>query len=176
MDTQEYLMGTGLKEQELGAETADELRQQMALTRTALSDKLFQFEDEIEQSVRSTVREVRGQIIGTVDEISGRVKNSVQSIQNTFDLRLQMQESPYRNLALALGAGYVIGSWLLGPRRSRAPVDVRGRLQTMGKGLWPLAKGVAQNVALVSAERLLQERVDAYLHGKQRKKRDHIFT
>ena len=153
----------------------EEIEHEIEKTREALTVKLSRLEEEVEDKVRNTVDQVSGQIMDTVDHFTGKVKDGVERVQNQFDLRLRMQREPIRTMAIALGAGFAFGAWLA-MRRRPTPLALaagptmphnNGHQAIARAGIVPILKGIASTVAVTAAQRMIQSKVDNYLHSLQ---------
>jgi ElaB/YqjD/DUF883 family membrane-anchored ribosome-binding protein len=107
------------------------IREQMAETRTALTDKLETLEQQVmdtvtetTSAVTDTVESVKEAVADTVTAVKDTVQDSVQAVKNTFDLPRQMNRHPWLFLGASVAVGY-LGGRLLG--RATAHNDSRQR-------------------------------------------------
>jgi ElaB/YqjD/DUF883 family membrane-anchored ribosome-binding protein len=96
------------------------IREQMAETRTALTDKLETLEQQVmdtvtetTSAVTDTVESVKEAVEETVTAVKDTVQDSVQAVKNTFDLPRQMNRHPWLFLGASVAVGY-LGGRLLG--------------------------------------------------------------
>jgi ElaB/YqjD/DUF883 family membrane-anchored ribosome-binding protein len=95
------------------------IRQQMAETRTALTDKLESLEQQVvdtvtetTSAVTDTVESVKEAVADTVTAVKDTVQDSVQAVKNTFDLPRQMNRHPWLVLGASVAVGYLGGRLL----------------------------------------------------------------
>jgi ElaB/YqjD/DUF883 family membrane-anchored ribosome-binding protein len=103
-----------------------EIRQQIALTRASLTQKLESLE-----------RQVKVTIDTSAESFKEKVDQVAQSIKQTFDLRQQLEQHPWLTVGGSFVVGYLAGSLLLRERGARlipgrsAKADVPGALNMM---------------------------------------------
>jgi len=118
---------------------ADVIRDEMAETRTALSDKLERLQDHVVGTVEDTTRTVTetvsavqeavegtvGAVKETVQDTVGAVKETVQdtveTVKSTFDLSEQTQKHPWLMVGGAVAVGYIGGRLLMGHDSTALP-------------------------------------------------------
>jgi ElaB/YqjD/DUF883 family membrane-anchored ribosome-binding protein len=95
------------------------IRQQMADTRTALTDKLETLEQQVvdtvseaTSAVTDTVESVKEAVSDTVTAVKDTVQDSVQAVKNTFDFPRQMSRHPWLFLGASVAVGYIGGRLL----------------------------------------------------------------
>jgi hypothetical protein len=100
----------------------EELREQMAETRAALTEKLESLHDRVE---------------GTVVAAQETVQDTLQSVQRTFDLKYQVDQRPWMMMGASVLAGYALGCLARVPLIRRAGdsippdgADAEGRSST----------------------------------------------
>ncbi|HLW66203.1 MAG TPA: hypothetical protein VKS79_12900 [Gemmataceae bacterium] len=90
------------------------IRQHMEETRASLAEKLETLEE---------------QVVGTVHDARQSVADTVQSVRDAFDLKLQVQRHPWPVMGGAVAVGFVAGSLIEGirpvSRPPAAPADLR---------------------------------------------------
>jgi len=92
------------------------IREQMLETRTALTEKLENLEEQVAakvkgttESITETVETVKEAIENTAQTVGRTVENTVESVKDTFDLSRHFEEHPWLMLGGAVLAGYVGG-------------------------------------------------------------------
>jgi len=102
------------------------IRDQMADTRTALSEKLEALEEAVlgtvegtTRSVTETVEAVQEAVQDTVGTVKDSVQETMQSVKSAFDVRGYVDEHPWLVLGGGVALGYALGS-LFPARHSRA--------------------------------------------------------
>jgi len=97
------------------------IRDQMAETRSALSEKLEALQDQVlgtvegtTRSVTDTVEAVQEAVQDTVGTVKESFQETVQSVKSAFDLSEQMQKHPWLLLGGAVVVGYAGGRLLMG--------------------------------------------------------------
>jgi len=111
------------------------IRQQMADTRSSLTDKIERLEQTVEHKVQSTtsavtdtvesvkeaventVQSVTGTVRDTVDSVKGTVSTTVETVKEAFDVRRYFAEYPWAAFGAAVGVG-IAGGVLLGGGRA----------------------------------------------------------
>jgi len=93
----------------------EEIREQMAETRAALTDKLESLQERVE---------------GTVEAAQETVQDTLQAVKRTFDLKYQVNQRPWTMVGVSVLAGYTLGCLgrVYGGRRAGAPVPINGTL------------------------------------------------
>jgi len=100
------------------------IRQQMLETRTSLTEKLENLEEQVTSKVKDTtdsvvetVSTVKDAVENTVQNVSDTVHSTVESVKDTFDLSHQMEQRPWMMFGGAVLLGFVGGKLLerLGP-------------------------------------------------------------
>ena len=107
------------------------IRQQMAETRSSLTDKIERLEQTVEHKVQSTtaavtdtvesvkeavqdtVQTVKGSVRDTVDTVKCTVNTTVETVKEKFDVRRYFEEYPWASFGAAVGVGFA-GGVLLG--------------------------------------------------------------
>jgi len=112
---------------------ADLIRDEMAETRTALSEKLDKLQEQVvgtvegtTRSVTETVAAVQEAVEGTVGSVKDTVQETVESVKSTFDLSEQMQKRPWLLLGGAVAVGFVGGRLLMGRDYTALPPPSNG--------------------------------------------------
>jgi len=109
------------------------IHQEIEETRAGLAKKLETLEGEISETVRSA----RETVEETIESVTGTVQETVESVKRTFDLEYQMQQRPWTLVAGATVAGFLVGAFLLRPRRHYYhPAEQEGWLGG-GQGFYP---------------------------------------
>jgi len=100
------------------------IRQQMADTRRALSDKVEAVENlvasavkETTQTVTETVANVTHTVEDTVHHAADAVSDTVDSVKEALDLSACVENHPWMAMAGSVALGYTLG-YLLGPAES----------------------------------------------------------
>jgi hypothetical protein len=83
-------------------------RAQLDETRASLSEKL----ESLEQHVVDSVQSAAAAVTKTVENVKVAVADSMECVQNTFDLKLQVKRRPWGMVAGSIALGYV-GGYLL---------------------------------------------------------------
>jgi len=100
------------------------IRQQMLETRTSLTEKLENLEEQVTskvkdttESVVETVETVKDAVENTVQNVSDKVHSTVETVKDTFDLSHQMEQRPWMMFGGAVLLGFLGGRLLerLGP-------------------------------------------------------------
>jgi ElaB/YqjD/DUF883 family membrane-anchored ribosome-binding protein len=100
------------------------IRQQMLETRTSLTEKLENLEEQVTtkvkdttESVVETVETVKDAVESTVQNVSDTVHSTVETVKDTFDLSHQMEQRPWMMFGGAVLLGFLGGKLLdrLGP-------------------------------------------------------------
>jgi len=107
---------------------ADLIRDEMAETRTALSEKLERLQEQVvgtvegtTRSVTETVSAVQEAVENTVGTVKETVQETVDTVKSTFDLSEQMQKHPWLLFGGAVAVGYVGGHLLMGRNYTALP-------------------------------------------------------
>jgi len=102
------------------------IKQQMAETRTALSEKLEAVEElvastvkETTETVSETVAAVTDTVESTVNTVADSVESVKESVKEAFDVKGYVEKYPWLVLGGAFAAGYALGH-VLGPSSSYA--------------------------------------------------------
>jgi ElaB/YqjD/DUF883 family membrane-anchored ribosome-binding protein len=127
------------------------IRQQMADTRSSLTDKIERLEQTVEQKVQSTtaavtdtvesvkdavqdtVETVKGTVTGTVDTVRSTVNSTVETVKEAFDVRGYFEQYPWASFGAAVGVGIAGGVLLGGGGRAAeriADLHSRGEVAT----------------------------------------------
>ncbi|MBC7815656.1 MAG: hypothetical protein IAG10_02020 [Planctomycetaceae bacterium] len=120
-------------------EEPEVIRQQMADSRTALTEKLGFLEEKVTETVQNattsvtdTVNSATASVVETVDSVKSAVQETVATVKHSvegtvasvteaFDLPHQVAAHPWPMMAGAIGVGYLIGYSLpSAPSQSRA--------------------------------------------------------
>jgi ElaB/YqjD/DUF883 family membrane-anchored ribosome-binding protein len=131
------------------------IRQQMAATRSSLTDKIERLEQSVTQkvettaaavtgtveSVKDTVKTMKDTVHDTVDSVKCTVNQSVDAVKDAFDIPGYFREYPWPAFAASVAAG-VAGGLMLGS--SRDPI---GRLRSQGRPLIVAAPAPSTNGA-----------------------------
>jgi ElaB/YqjD/DUF883 family membrane-anchored ribosome-binding protein len=95
------------------------IKQQMADTRTALSEKLEAVEElvtstvkDTTQTVTDTVAAVSSTVENTVSNVSETVSDSVESVREALDISTYVEKYPWLVMGGAVALGYTLGSVL----------------------------------------------------------------
>jgi len=100
------------------------IREQMLETRTSLTEKLENLEEQVTskvkdttESVVETVETVKDAVENTVQNVSDTVNSTVETVKDTFDLSHQMEQRPWMMFGGAVLLGFIGGKLLdhLGP-------------------------------------------------------------
>lgn len=90
----------------------EEIRAEMADTRSALTEKL----EVLEERVKSTVEAAQCTVENTVETVRESVHDTVESVKRTFDVRHHVEQHPCVMVSAAVAAGYVLGNMIPGKR------------------------------------------------------------
>ena len=117
------------------------IRQQMAETRSSLTNKIERLEqavtdrvdtttaamtdtvESVKDAVKDTVDTVSGTVHDTVDSVRGAMNDTVECVRNTFDVPHYFRDYPWAAFGASVAAGFT-GGTMLGPRL-RPPVACR---------------------------------------------------
>jgi len=120
------------------------IREQMLETRTALTEKLENLEEQVtskvkdtKESVVETVETVKDAVESTVQNVSDTVQSTVESVKDTFDLSHQMEQRPWMMFGGAVLLGFIGGKLL----------DRLGPPPTTGNGFMPVPYPPARETA-----------------------------
>jgi ElaB/YqjD/DUF883 family membrane-anchored ribosome-binding protein len=125
------------------SETA-RIRQQMAMQRAALGDKLETLEYKIvgsvqaaNDAVRDTIRDAKGGVEATVNSVRDSVQASVASVHDSLDVLAQVDRHPWGMFAGSIAAGFIAGLLLNRASNGRRAGDaaVGGRHVPQGPSL-----------------------------------------
>jgi len=112
---------------------AELIRDQMAETRTALSEKLEALQEQVVGTVEGTTRTVTETVSAVqeaVEDTVGTVKESVQetveTVKSAFDLTEHTQKHPWLMVGGAVAVGYVGGRLLMGHDYTALPPGSNG--------------------------------------------------
>jgi uncharacterized protein YjbJ (UPF0337 family) len=137
------------------------IRQEMAETRTALTEKLEALENHVLGTVESatcavqeTVGTVKDAVEGTVCTVKESIDATAETVKETFDLELQTRRHPVAMVAAATTAGLVTGlayHRLAGaadrpPARSRPAADLGDRRLSAESSLLEQARQSGRSV------------------------------
>lgn len=98
-------------------EDSNRIREQMANTRSSISEKL----DLLERRVVSTVEGATSAVADTVEAVKESVRESVHSVQTSLDPIHQAERNPWVTVAVSFGAGYAAGRLLEGGHAAPPP-------------------------------------------------------
>jgi len=110
----------------------EEIRSEMAESRSAITEKL----EALEERVKTTVESAQTAVTDTFETVKGSVQDTVDSVKRTFDVRHQVDQHPWVMVGSAVAAGYCVGSMLPGKRP--AP-RVSATASVAGNGAYPLS-------------------------------------
>jgi len=115
------------------------IRQQMAVTRSSLTEKIEALENQVVGTVHNataavsdTVDSVKSAVRDTVDSVKGLGRDAAETVRETFDLRHHVAAHPWASFGLSVAAGY-LGGALLGPRSASARI---GHLHSNGEAYY----------------------------------------
>lgn len=97
----------------------EEIRDDMAETRTGLADKVETLEQEIKDTVQdatSVVTDTVANVKATVEAVQGAVHDSVVAVGHALDFPAHVRRHPWLLIGGAMLAGFLVGN-LLGRRR-----------------------------------------------------------
>lgn len=100
----------------------DAIREQMKETRSSLVEKVETLEQKVTgtvEGVTHTVENVRDAVKETVETVKESIGETVETVKETFNLRRQMDRHPWLVLGGSVAAGYLLGTFLGGPRSER---------------------------------------------------------
>jgi len=86
----------------------EEIRAEMADTRSALTEKLVALEDR----VKSTVESAQFTVEQTVETVKESVHDTVRSVKRTFDVSYQVDQHPWAMVGASVAAGFMLGKAL----------------------------------------------------------------
>lgn len=86
-------------------------------TRADLAKKL----ETLESEITDTVMSAKETVTETIENVTETVQETVETVKKTFDLEYQMRRRPWTLLAGATAAGFLVGAFVLRPRRSYHP-------------------------------------------------------
>jgi ElaB/YqjD/DUF883 family membrane-anchored ribosome-binding protein len=99
------------------------IRQQMADTRSSLTDKIERLEQTVEHKVQSTtaavtntVESVKEAVQDTVETVKDTVSGTVETVKDAFDVRGYFEQYPWAAFGAAVGVGLAGGVLLAGGR------------------------------------------------------------
>jgi len=93
------------------------IHQEIEETRADLAKKL----ETLESEITDTVQSARETVTETIENVTETVQETVDTVKKTFDLEYQMRQRPWTLLAGATVAGFLVGAFVLRPRRSHHP-------------------------------------------------------
>jgi ElaB/YqjD/DUF883 family membrane-anchored ribosome-binding protein len=93
------------------------IHQEIEETRANLAQKLETLENEI----TDTVKTAKETVTETIENVTETVQETVETVKKTFDLEHQMRQRPWTLLAGATAAGFLVGAFVLRPRRHYHP-------------------------------------------------------
>jgi cell division septum initiation protein DivIVA len=96
-------------------DTPEVIRQQMAETKSQLTEKLESLEHQVSETVQSTGNAVNATVASvqeTVETVTGAVQDAVQSVTNALDLRRQFDRHPWLILGGSVALGYLAAELL----------------------------------------------------------------
>jgi ElaB/YqjD/DUF883 family membrane-anchored ribosome-binding protein len=98
---------------------AEVIKQHMLETRTDLTRKLEELEEQVAATVRGTteavsetVHAVKGAVENTVESVKEKVEGTVETVKETFDIPQQVQKHPWAMMAGFAALGYLGGRLL----------------------------------------------------------------
>ena len=89
------------------------MREQMAETRAALTDKIEKLEDK----VLGTVETAQASVEQTAEAVKETVQGTAATIKRTFDLKHQVECNPWLMVGGSVLAGYILGYFANGQRK-----------------------------------------------------------
>jgi ElaB/YqjD/DUF883 family membrane-anchored ribosome-binding protein len=98
-------LNTPAPDQDWDRLSTEDIRHAMADTRQSITDKLFTFENEVEQRVLYTIDEAGQRIIRATDD----VRQSLNEFREKANVSRQVRQHPYRSVSIAAGLGLLIG-------------------------------------------------------------------
>jgi ElaB/YqjD/DUF883 family membrane-anchored ribosome-binding protein len=91
----------------VGKESApEEIREQMAETRAALTEKL----ETLQERMEGTVETAHTTVENTVYAVKEGIHETVETVKRTFDLEYQVEQRPWLMMGAAVLAGYALGA------------------------------------------------------------------
>jgi ElaB/YqjD/DUF883 family membrane-anchored ribosome-binding protein len=105
------------------ANDTEVIRQQMAETRSALSEKLEAVEDLVTSTVKETTQTVSdtvATVAGTVESTVSTVADSVESVKQALDITTYVEKYPWLMVGGCVALGYALGRSLPGLNGSAA--------------------------------------------------------
>jgi len=104
------------------------IRDQMAETRSSLTEKIDKLQDHVlgtvegtTRTVTQTVEAVQEAVQDTVGTVKESVQDTVESVKSAFDLSEQMNKHPWLMMGGAVAVGYLGGRMLLGHSYTALP-------------------------------------------------------
>jgi ElaB/YqjD/DUF883 family membrane-anchored ribosome-binding protein len=95
------------------------IRSQMEETRTALSEKVGQLEEQVVNTVQGatdavaeTVATVKDTVESTVSSVKDSVQEGVEAVKGAFDVSSHVENHPWLMMGSAAALGYCLASWL----------------------------------------------------------------
>jgi ElaB/YqjD/DUF883 family membrane-anchored ribosome-binding protein len=79
----------------------EEIREQMAETRAALTEKLETLHERVEGTVEAAH--------ATVDAVTEKVQDTIQSVKRTFDVKYQVDRHPWTLVGASVLTGFTLG-------------------------------------------------------------------
>jgi ElaB/YqjD/DUF883 family membrane-anchored ribosome-binding protein len=109
------------------------IRDQMADTRTALTEKLDRLQEQVlgtvegtTRSVTETVEAVQEAVQDTVGTVKESVQETVHTVKSAFDLTEQTEKHPWLMMGGAVLVGFIGGRLLMSPSRTALPPSSDG--------------------------------------------------
>jgi len=109
------------------------IRDQMADTRTALTEKLDRLQEQVlgtvegtTRSVTETVEAVQEAVQDTVGTVKESVQETVLTVKSAFDLTEQTEKHPWLMMGGAVAVGFIGGRLLMGPNHTALPPPSNG--------------------------------------------------
>ncbi len=106
------------------AENTGEPRHPVGGAPSSLADKVETMEQQVRDTVQGAteavgdaVAHVKGAVSDSLEAAGGMMNDAVESVQETFDLPLQVRRHPWGMCLGAVAAGYVLGLLLSRSRR-----------------------------------------------------------
>jgi len=103
------------------AQEPEEIRQEMDVTRDALTEKIGLLEKQVVETVqeatdgvRETVQSVKSAVEDTVQTVRDTVGDTFDSVKESFNLAAQVQRRPWVVMAGGVGLGFAAGYLLAG--------------------------------------------------------------
>ncbi len=108
-------------ESEPGSKTKpEEIRAQMAITRSALTEKI----EALEEKVMGTVEKAEAAVEQIIEVVQETVQDTVATLKRTLDLKYQVDQRPWTTVGVSVLAGYAVGHLGRGEPHDRTSVAV----------------------------------------------------